>query len=124
MTLRRALVLAVLAAGFAIAMRFARREPIAIDATADEPAAKPDEFPFSPRPNRAREIHWQKWSPEVFEEAKKAGKPVVVSLTATWCAKCHEMDEGAFSDGKVIAFLNENFLCVRVDTDKLPDVKD
>lgn len=124
MTLRRALALAVLAAGLAVAMRFSQRTPIAIDAAADEPSTKADEFPFSPRPNRAREIHWQKWSPEVFEEAKKSGKPVVVSLTATWCQKCHEMDENAFSDGKVIAFLNENFLCVRVDTDKRPDVKD
>ncbi|NUN50475.1 MAG: thioredoxin domain-containing protein, partial [Candidatus Brocadiae bacterium] len=93
---------------------------------AEEPAVPPakDEFPFSHRPHRAREIAWRAWSPAVFEEAVRAGKPVAVSLTATWCQKCHEMDEKAFSDPRVIELLNRRFICIRVDTDRYPEIKD
>ncbi|MCC6741982.1 MAG: thioredoxin domain-containing protein [Planctomycetia bacterium] len=122
MTTNRALTLAVLAAALATAMHFLHPRTLVIESAAEEP--KKDEFPFSPRPNRAREIHWRAWAKESFEEARKAGKPVVVSLTATWCQKCHEMDEGAFSDERVIALLNEKFVCIRVDTDRYPEVKD
>jgi len=125
MTPRRAAALAVAAAALVTAMHFLRPRTLVIESAAEEPKEPPkDEFPFSPRPNRAREIRWQKWSAETFAEARKAGKPVALSLTATWCQKCHEMDEGAFSDEKVIALLNERFVCIRVDTDRMPDVKD
>ncbi|MEK7469569.1 MAG: DUF255 domain-containing protein [Planctomycetota bacterium] len=125
MTLRRAAALSIVAAALVSAMQFLHPRTLVIESAAEEPKEPPkDEFPFSPRPNRAREIRWQKWSSEVFAEAKKAGKPVAISLTATWCQKCHEMDEGAFSDEKVISLLNEKFVCIRVDTDRMPDVKD
>lgn len=127
MNLRRWLLLSVLASAMAVAMAWLAPRTLVIESDAEEPPpAEPpkDEFPFSPRPNKAREIKWRKWSPEVFEEAKKADRPVAVSLTATWCQKCHEMDEGAFSDPRVIALLNAEFVCVRVDTDKHPDIKD
>ena len=119
--------LAVLAAVLAVGMSVLSSRPLIIESDADEPPAKDppkDEFPFSPRPNRAREIHWRHWSADVFEEAKKSGKLVAICLTATWCMKCHEMDEGAFSDPRVIAMLNEKFICVRVDTDKHPAIRD
>jgi hypothetical protein len=119
-------LLAVLAAALATAMSLLAPRTLLIETGAEEPAKPPasDEFPFSPRPNRAREIRWRAWSPAVFEEAAKAGKPVAVVLTATWCQKCHEMDEGAFSDGRVIELLNARYVCVRVDTDRHPDIKD
>lgn len=122
--MKRWLGLAVLAAGFATAMGLLSHRSIEIELEAEEPAAPKDEFPFSPRPNRAREIKWRKWSPEVFAEATKADKPVAISLTATWCQKCHEMDEGAFSDARVIELLNAEFVCIRVDTDRHPEIKD
>jgi uncharacterized protein YyaL (SSP411 family) len=75
-------------------------------------------FRFSPRKNRAAEIHWRAWGPGVF-----AGKPVFLSLSAIWCHWCHVLDETALSDARVIARLNRDFVPVRVDADQHPDVE-
>ena len=79
-------------------------------------------FHFSPRPNRAHEIHWREWGEDAFREAEATGKPVLLSLSAVWCHWCHVMDETTYSDEGVIAFLNEHFIPVRVDNDQRPDI--
>lgn len=85
--------------------------------------AAPPAFRFSPRPNRAREIHWRAWSPDAFAAARRAHQPLLLSLSAIWCHWCHVMDETTFSDPAVIARLNRGFVPVRVDADQHPDVE-
>ncbi len=80
------------------------------------------EFHFSPRTNRAHEIAWQPWSGAAFERARREDKPILLSISAVWCHWCHVMDETSYSDGDVIARINEQFVPVRVDNDLRPDV--
>jgi len=80
------------------------------------------DFRFSPRPNRAAEIHWRPWGEPAFAEARRLGRPVLLSLSAVWCHWCHVMDETSYSDPRVIAAVNEHFVPVRVDNDRHPDV--
>lgn len=77
---------------------------------------------FSPRPNRAAEIHWRPWGRGAFAEAAAAGRPVLLAISAVWCHWCHVMDETSYSDGEVIHLLNERFVPIRVDNDERPDV--
>ena len=79
-------------------------------------------FRFSPRPNRAQEIHWRPWSEDAFHEAHRLGRPILLSLSAVWCHWCHVMDETTYSDERVIAAINEGFVPIRVDNDRHPDV--
>ena len=79
-------------------------------------------FHFSPRPNRAHEIDWQEWGPEPFEQARAANKPVLLSLSAVWCHWCHVMDETSYSDERVINYINQHYIPVRVDNDQRPDI--
>jgi len=88
--------------------------PGSIDAT---------QFRFSPRPNRAAEIHWRPWNPDVFAEARATGKPILLSLSAIWCHWCHVLDETSLSDARAIETLNRDFLPVRVDADQHPDLE-
>jgi uncharacterized protein YyaL (SSP411 family) len=81
-----------------------------------------DEFRFSPRPNRAHEIDWRHWGEEAFEEAEKREKLVLLSISAVWCHWCHVMDETTYSDPAVIERINADFIPVRVDSDKRPDI--
>ena len=79
-------------------------------------------FHFSPRPNRAAEIHWNEWGGEAFERARADDKPVLLAISAVWCHWCHVMDETTYSDPQVIAAINDGFVPVRVDNDRRPDV--
>jgi uncharacterized protein len=85
-------------------------------------AAAASDFRFSPRPNRAYLIHWRQWDRAPFSEAKKLQRPVLLALSAVWCHWCHVMDETTYSDADIIAYINENFIPVRVDADMRPDI--
>jgi len=80
------------------------------------------EFHFSPRPNRAAEIHWHTWSPAAFEEARDTRRPILLSISAVWCHWCHVMDETTYSHPSVIEIINRDYVPVRVDNDVRPDI--
>ena len=79
-------------------------------------------FPFSPRRNRAHEIAWHEWGDRPFDEARRSDKPILLSIVTFWSTSSYGMDEGAFSDQRVIDLLGEQFVAVRVDADERPDV--
>src|SRR5882672_10847440 len=68
------------------------------------------------------EIKWQDWSKDAFEKAKLEQKPILLDIFGSWCHWCHVMDKTSYSDAAVADFVNKNFVAVRVDTDKRPDV--
>ena len=72
----------------------------------------------------AHKIAWREWSDEAFGEAEKAGRLVLLDLTATWCHWCHVMDGTTYSDDEVARLVNENFVPVRVDIDLRPDISE
>jgi uncharacterized protein len=80
------------------------------------------DFRFSPRPNRATEIDWMPWGAGAFDRAKSEDKPILLSISAVWCHWCHVMDETSYSDAGVIEAINRQFVPVRVDNDRRPDV--
>lgn len=83
-----------------------------------------EKFRYSPNENRANEIDWRHWGRAAFEEAAAADRLVLLNLSSTWCAACHEMDETTYSEPSIIKRINEDFLPVRVDADRLPHVQD
>lgn len=81
-----------------------------------------NDFRFSPRPNRAGEIGWMPWGEEAFERAQSEDRPILLSISAVWCHWCHVMDETSYSDPGVIDAINAQFVPIRVDNDRRPDV--
>ncbi|MBI4497756.1 MAG: thioredoxin domain-containing protein [Chloroflexi bacterium] len=77
---------------------------------------------FSPRPHRAHLVRWQEWSDAAFAEARAQDKPMLLAIAAAWCHWCHVMDETTYSDDAVIQTLNQDFIPVRVDSDRRPDI--
>jgi len=82
----------------------------------------PAVFRFSPRPNRAAEIHWRPWGQAAFQEALQLNRPICLVISATWCQWCHILDENTLSEPGIIAILNRDYVPVRVDSDLRPDV--
>ncbi len=69
-------------------------------------------------------VEWHEWGPEPFEIADRAGKPILLSLSATWCSWCHEMDEETYGEPRIAANINDGFVPVRVDVDRHPRVRE
>ena len=67
-------------------------------------------------------ISWREWNEEAFEAARTEGKPVLLTLGATWCHWCHVMDQKAYADPRVVELVNSCFIPVRVDVDQRPDI--
>jgi len=67
-------------------------------------------------------IAWRPWSEDVFVEAQQQNKPILLSLTATWCQFCKSMDEQTYANSAIVQYITQNYLPVRVDTDKRPDI--
>ncbi|GAB4452550.1 MAG: hypothetical protein OHK0029_03680 [Armatimonadaceae bacterium] len=68
------------------------------------------------------EIAWRPWSEDVFVEAQQQNKPVVLFLTAPWCQFCKAMEEQTYGNEAIARYVSDNFIPVRVDTDKRPEV--
>ena len=69
-------------------------------------------------------VEWRRWGSEAFAEAAEADVPVLLSLTATWCRPCREMDAETYAEPRIAANVNDDFVPVRVDVDERPRVRD
>ena len=67
-------------------------------------------------------VLWLEWSKESFEKAKREKKPVLLDISAVWCHWCHRMDSDSYQNNDIAEFINENFIPIKVDTDKRPDI--
>jgi len=67
-------------------------------------------------------IQWRSWDAKAFQEAGDLDKPIFLSISANWCHWCHVMDEESFAHPEVIRRINDDFIPVRVDSDKRPDI--
>ena len=67
-------------------------------------------------------MDWWPWGRAAFAAAKKEDKPVFLSVGYSSCHWCHVMEHESFEDGKTAEFLNQNFICVKVDREERPDI--
>ena len=67
-------------------------------------------------------VDWYAWKPEAFERAKREQKPILVSIGYSTCHWCHVMERESFENEDVAAFMNENFINIKVDREERPDV--
>ncbi|WP_405869711.1 thioredoxin domain-containing protein [Streptomyces sp. NBC_00005] len=67
-------------------------------------------------------VDWWPWSTEAFDEARKANKPVLLSVGYSSCHWCHVMAHESFEDQATADFLNEHFVSIKVDREERPDV--
>ncbi len=79
---------------------------------------------FSPylQQHRSQAIWWQEWSTPVLEAAQNLHKPLLISIGYATCHWCHVMADGAFADPATTAFLNQHFICIKIDRELRPDI--
>jgi hypothetical protein len=74
--------------------------------------------------NESTRVEWRPWGAEAFAEAERTAKPVLLSLSATWCGSCHEMDARTYAEPRIAANINDSFVPIRVDVDRNPRVRE
>ncbi len=67
-------------------------------------------------------VHWQPWSAETLERAKRDGKPILLSVGYAACHWCHVMAHESFEDPETAALMNELFVNIKVDREERPDI--
>lgn len=67
-------------------------------------------------------VHWYAWGAEPFAAAAASDRPVLLDIGAVWCHWCHVMDGESYENPQLAEFLNQHFVCVKVDRDERPDV--
>ena len=67
-------------------------------------------------------VNWYPWGKEAFDTARKLDRPVFLSIGYSTCHWCHVMEEESFEDIEIAKFLNENYICIKVDREERPDI--
>lgn len=69
----------------------------------------------------ADRIPWMGMGPLALSEARRLDRPLLVLIAAPWSAVGRSLEEGAFRDADVRAFVRRNFVAVKIDPAQRPE---
>jgi len=67
-------------------------------------------------------VDWRPWQADVFADARRDNRLVLVSVGYFSCHWCHVMQRESYQDDAVAALLNRHFIPVKVDRELDPDL--
>jgi uncharacterized protein len=72
--------------------------------------------------HRDNPVDWYPWGDEALWRARAEDLPILLSVGYSACHWCHVMERESFEDTETAAFMNANFVCIKVDREERPDV--
>jgi len=67
-------------------------------------------------------VHWRAWSDATLAEARKLGRPILLSIGYSACHWCHVMQRESFADAGVAEEINRLFFPILIDREERPDL--
>ncbi len=67
-------------------------------------------------------VHWMAWNPDSLALARKANKPILLSIGYSACHWCHVMAHESFEELETAELMNELFINIKVDKEERPDL--
>ena len=67
-------------------------------------------------------VDWYPWGDEALERAVELDRPMLLSIGYSACHWCHVMERESFENAEIARFMNEHFVCIKVDREERPDV--
>ena len=67
-------------------------------------------------------VNWYPWGPDALEKARLEDKPIFLSIGYAACHWCHVMAHESFENPKTAAYMNENFINIKVDREERLDI--
>ncbi len=65
----------------------------------------------------SNQIQWRSYE-DGKSIAQSESKKIFINFRADWCAYCRTMEKNTFTDTDVVAYLNTNFISIKVDVDR------
>src|SRR5438445_728612 len=67
-------------------------------------------------------VDWYPWGEEALSEAKRTGRPILLSVGYSACHWCHVMAHESFEDPAIARVMNDLYINIKVDREERPDI--
>src|SRR3954465_12067989 len=67
-------------------------------------------------------VDWHPWGDEALARARDEDRPILLSIGYSACHWCHVMERESFEDDATAAYMNEHFVCIKLDREERPDL--
>ena len=67
-------------------------------------------------------VDWYPWGTEALERARCDDRPILLSIGYAACHWCHVMERESFEDQQTATYMNDHFVCIKVDREERPDI--
>ena len=72
--------------------------------------------------HRDNPVAWQPWDEQALAHAREQNRPILLSIGYSACHWCHVMERESFEDEGTAAYMNEHFVCIKLDREERPDL--
>jgi uncharacterized protein YyaL (SSP411 family) len=67
-------------------------------------------------------VDWFPWSDEALATARQRDVPILLSIGYSACHWCHVMAHQSFENEPIAHYMNEHFMCIKVDREERPEI--
>jgi uncharacterized protein YyaL (SSP411 family) len=67
-------------------------------------------------------VNWISWEDNLLSKTKKQSKLLIISIGYSTCHWCHVMEKEVFEDKEAAEYMNQNFICIKIDREERPEV--
>src|SRR5256714_5712987 len=67
-------------------------------------------------------VDWYPWGEEALGGGREEDRPILLSIGYSSCHWCHVMERESFEDPETAAYMNEHFVCIKLDREERPDI--
>jgi uncharacterized protein YyaL (SSP411 family) len=67
-------------------------------------------------------VDWHPWGEEALGKARGQDRPILLSIGYSACHWCHVMERESFEDDATAEYMNDRFVCIKLDREERPDL--
>jgi uncharacterized protein YyaL (SSP411 family) len=67
-------------------------------------------------------VDWFPWGEEALAIARQRDVPILLSIGYSACHWCHVMAHQSFENDAIAQYMNDHFVCIKVDREERPEI--
>jgi uncharacterized protein len=69
-------------------------------------------------------VAWSDWNDDAFRRARETKRPILLALLTSWSSWSRIMEREAYSDPEIVRIAASDFVAIKADIDRRPDVNE